>query len=356
MADQDLDQTLDATPFKLSKAREKGQTAKSIDLVSAIVLLTAVSYVLWRGLIDIREEFELSRAIIARVSELGATSTWLWPHIERMIRLVLLLCLPFFSTIALAAIVGNLIQTGFLLSSEPLKPDTDRMNPVNGFKRIFSMRTLFDGFRACIKLMALLFVGYLSLRTLSSQFFVIAQLSPNGFLVALVNDLTSVGLKVGLALGLIGIIDFAYSNKEFAKKMRMSHREMKDEVKHREGDPRIRGRLKELRREMLARSLALKNTKHADVIITNPTHIAVSLSYKHGDMAAPIVLSKGSGFLAMAIRRIAAKHRIPVVQNPSLAREIYKTLPIAEAIPQEMFSKVAKIIVWVMAMREAKRV
>jgi flagellar biosynthetic protein FlhB len=146
-----------------------------------------------------------------------------------------------------------------------------------------------------------------------------------------------------------------YTRYEFAKQMKMSRRELKEEIKHREGDPRIRRRLRELRLELLKRSLALRKTRNADVLITNPTHVAVALQYVHGQMEAPQLIAKGSGFMAAAMRQIAARHDIPIVQNPTLARALFHDLPVDAGVPPELYAQVARIIVWVFAMRDARR-
>jgi flagellar biosynthetic protein FlhB len=245
-----------------------------------------------------------------------------------------------------------MLQTGPILSFEPVKADFDRINPVNGLKRIFSMRVLFDAARALVKLGLLSLVAFLGLEALTGQFYALPSLSPVGYLRTLLNDLASLGLKMALILGLIALVDLMYTRHAFAKKMRMSQRELKDEVKQREGDPRIRARMRELRREMLKRSLALRQTRNADVLITNPTHLAVALKYEHGRMVSPQLLAKGAGQLAAAMRDIAARHRISVVQNPSLARRLYRELPVDHPVPPELYAQVARIIVWVFAMRE----
>jgi flagellar biosynthetic protein FlhB len=152
---------------------------------------------------------------------------------------------------------------------------------------------------------------------------------------------------------LVALLDLIFMRRQFAKQMRMSKRELKEEIRHREGDPRIRARMRELRREMLKRSLALRNTRKADVLITNPTHVAVALRYVHGQMAAPQLVAKGAGLLAAGMRRIAARHRIPVVQNPSLARQLFKDLQVDETVPPDLYAPVARIIAWVFAARDA---
>jgi flagellar biosynthetic protein FlhB len=255
----------------------------------------------------------------------------------------------------ITGVLANVLQTGPVFSYHPVKPDWDRVNPASGFKRVFTFRTLVMGLRAVLKFTLLGLMVYFALKDMLPQFFHISTLSPRGLTSALLDDFAALGLKIGVMLGFIALLDWIYTRYEFIKQMRMSHREMKDEHKHREGDPRIRARLRELRREMLKRSLSLRRTKDADVVITNPTHVAVALRYTHGQMTSPQVIAKGKGFMAAAMRKIAAKHQIPVVQNPSLARQLYKNLPIDFHVPTEMYAQVARIIVWVFARRDAQR-
>jgi flagellar biosynthetic protein FlhB len=179
-------------------------------------------------------------------------------------------------------------------------------------------------------------------------------MSASGYLRVLLDDSAGLGLKMALILGLIALVDLIYTRREFAKKMRMSKRDIKDEDKHRDGDPRVRARMRELRREMRKRSQSLRQTKNADVVLTNPTHVAVALRYVHGEMESPQVVAKGAGYLAAAMRQIAAQHAIPVVQSPALARRLYKDLDVNRHVPPTMFAEVARIIVWVFAMRERR--
>lgn len=352
MADQDLDRSQAATPHKLKRARERGQTAKSTDLVSAIVFAVAVVYMTGQGFDAVSTQFRLDLALLLQAGRMDPSGAMLWPMIDHVLRSTLLLMAPFLATVMLAAIAGNMLQTGPILSFEPLKADFDRINPVNGLKRLFAMRVLFDAARALVKLGLLSLVALLGLEALTGQFHALPSLSPVGYLRALLNDLASLGLKMALILGLVALVDLMYTRHAFARKMRMSQRELKDEIKQREGDPRIRARVRELRREMLKRSQALRQTRNADVLITNPTHLAVALKYEHGRMASPQLLAKGAGHLATAMRDIAARHRIPVVRNPPLARSLFRDLPVDHPVPPELYAQVARIIVWVFAMRE----
>lgn len=346
MADQDLDRNEAATPYKLEKAREKGQVSKSADVVSAAVLLVAVLFLTSQAETLMRAQFRFDQALFLQAFRIDEAGAGLLPLLQLALRSALALLLPLFAAILLAAVVGNLMQTGPVLSFEPLKVDFQRINPVTGFKRIFSMRTLFDGARACIKLMVLAGVSWLALRALLPHFHALAGASALAYALLLIDDLAGLGLKMVCVLALVAMLDLLYTRREFAKKMRMSVRERKDETKHREGDPRIRARLRQLRVEMLKRSASLRRTKEADVVITNPTHVAVALRYEHGEMTSPQLLAKGAGRLAKSMRQIAARHQIPVVQNPPLARRLMRELDVDQPVPEHLYAEVARIIVW----------
>jgi flagellar biosynthetic protein FlhB len=185
------------------------------------------------------------------------------------------------------------------------------------------------------------------------QFHLLSALPPAAFLQVALADFAALGWQLSAALAAIAVVDMLFTRREFGRRMRMSRRELKDEFKHREGDPRIRARLRELRREMVQRSRSLRNTRSADVLLTNPTHYAVALQYVHGEMDAPRVVAKGAGHLAAAMRDIAARHHIVVVQNPPLARRLFREAVIDAYLPGDFHAEVARIIVWVLAMRRA---
>jgi len=354
MAQNDIDRNEKATPHKLLKAREQGQVAKSPDVVAAAVFLAAMVYLSWRGPSLWASQIRFDRQLLlqAQRPELGLQGVA--TMLGRMLGDTLVAGAPFFATLAIAAILGNLVQTGPLLSFEPVKAKLERANPVEGFKRLFSLRTLFVALRSVLKLCLLSLVACFALKSLLPQFYRLSGLSSLGALKGMLDDLASLGLKLAAMQAVIALLDLLYVRREFAKKMRMSRRELKDESRNREGDPRIRARLRELRRDLLKRSLSLKNTRHADVLVTNPTHIAIALRYDHATMASPEVIAKGRGFMAAAMRKIAARHRVPVVQSPSLARALYRDVGVAQPVRPHLYTQVARIIVWVMAQREGR--
>lgn len=350
---QDHDRNEHATPYKLEQARRRGQVAKSADVISAVVFAAAVTSLYAIGWDQLCAFLKFQHYLLQQGLHGDRSPMGLWFLIERGVVIGLELIAPVLLTIVLAAIIGSVAQTGFNFTVEPIKPDLQRINPVAGFKRIFSMRTLFEAFRSCIKLVILAGVLYAALEALLPQFDQVAALPAIAQLKLIFDDILSLSIRVALALGVVACLDLAYIRWEFSKKMRMSRRELKDESKNREGDPRIRLRMRELRREMLKRSQSLARTRDADVVITNPTHVAVALKYKHGEMDAPVVLSKGKGALAAVVRHIAQKRQIPIVHSPTLARTLYAQSELNRQIPISSFGDVARILVWVMARRDA---
>ena len=354
MAEQDLDRNEAATPYKLQKAKDKGQVGKSNEVVTALVFTVAVVYLNWKGWDGLLAQFHHDRALLSQAAGIEASASNLWGLLSGMIHDAAMMLAPFLATLMLAAVVGNLMQTGPVLSMEPVKPDFDRVNPVNGLKKLFSMRTLFDAARSIVKLALLGLVVYQALKGLAPHFFQLAALPAASLARTMMEDAAATGLKIALMLCLIAVVDYGYTRREFNKKMRMSRRELKDESKHREGDPRIRARLRELRREALKRSMAVRQTRTADVVLTNPTHFAVALRYVHGEMQSPQLVAKGAGSLAASMRDIAARYRIPVIQNPPLARALYHELELDQYVPPTLYAQVARILVWVFAMRQAQ--
>ncbi|WP_112076676.1 EscU/YscU/HrcU family type III secretion system export apparatus switch protein [Herbaspirillum rubrisubalbicans] len=351
----DLDQNQQATPYKLQEARKKGQVARSADAVSAVTFSCAMIFLSTQGWETWRRQLLFDQALLMQIGRLDGSPAALWTLLQQMLHATLELAMPFFVMLVIAAVLGNLLQTGVVLSLDPLKPDVERINPVAGMKRLFSMRTLFSALRAILKMLLLGAVSYYALRNMVPQFYYLAALPARLQMQTLLADLGALGMKTAAMLALVALIDLIYTRRDFARRMRMSSREIKDENKQRNGDPRIRSRLRELRREVVKRSLAFRNTKNADVLITNPTHIAVALRYDHGKMVSPQLIAKGAGFQAAAMRAIAARYSIPVVQNPPLARKLYKELTLERHVPQSMYADVARIIVWVFAMRKRRQ-
>lgn len=350
----DADRQHEATPYKLLKAKERGQVPKSRDVVSAAVFTAAMAYLAWRGWAVWRDQFVFDQALLLQAARVDASAQNLWALAERTIVATLWLGLPFFAALMIAAVLANVMQTGPVFASASLKADMDRLNPATNFKNAFGAQLLFNALRSVLKLLLLGLAAWGVLHGVTKQMRHVGALSPSGLLHTLLDEFAALGLKLALVLWLLALLDWVHARRQFAKKMRMSAKELKDEIKQREGDPRVRSRLRELRRELRKRTASLRNTRNADVLITNPTHIAIALRYEHGKMAAPELVAKGAGLLAAAMRTIAARHNIPVVQSPRLARRLFRELDVERPLPPEYFAEVAKIIVWVLAMKQSR--
>jgi flagellar biosynthetic protein FlhB len=351
-AEQDADLTESATPYKLEQARKEGSVAKSMDLVSAAILGALIVSIYASGSTALKQSLKLHRDILSRASQLNWSADEVSVWIGHLLIDALHILAPLFLSVAIAAIMISLVQVGPVFSAKPLSPNFDRINPASGFKRLFSLRILYEAFKSVLKLAVLVTVGYFAIFDVVPGVIALAETEPKGYVTQLIDRASGVLVKLTFALFLIAAMDFAYTRWEFAKRMRMSRRDLRDESKNREGDPRLRARLRELRMEMLKRSQSMRNVSKADVLITNPTHVAVALSYEHGTVGAPKLIAKGAGEAAHKMRKVAGRHHIPIVQNKALARALYKEVDYNGFVPEKMYAEIAKIMVWVYTMRE----
>lgn len=355
MAEQDTDRSEAATPHKLDDARKKGTVAKSNDFTVMAMLATLAVSMYAIAPEAMRQLLRMQQQVLARPSigvwSVDAIAAWM----AQLLLTMLAILGPLFLGLAVVAVVVNLFQTGPIFSAHPLVPDLSRINPAMGLKRLFSMRTLFESVKSVVKLVVLAVLGYMVVRDAVPGLMGLSMVDPKAYMFLLIALAGNLLLKLVLALLVIGVLDLVFTRWEFSKRMRMSKRDVRDESKNREGDPRVRSRIRELRKEMLKRSKSAANVPSADVLITNPTHLAVALSYRHGKSGAPQVVAKGAGELARQMRQLAAKHQIPVVQNKALARALFREVDYNGFIPEKMYPQIAKIMVWVYALREARR-
>lgn len=355
MAEQDSDRSEQATPHRLEEARKKGQVAKSVDFLScaAIAVLTVVVQASgWDGLGKL---LSMAQRTLARAPGLEWSVANLAAWCGQLLLAVLLLLAPLLMALVIAALLANLAQTGPIFSVHPVKPDFKRLNPVDGFKRIFSMRTLFEAGKSIVKLVVLAGVAWAAVSAALPGLMALPTAAPAAYPRILLELMGGLLGKLALALLLIALADMGFVRWDYAKRMRMSKRDIKDEHKNREGDPRIRARIRELRKEMLKRSQSMRRMASADVLVTNPTRLAIALRYEHGSAAAPRVVAKGAGDLAARMRALAGRKNIPIVQNKPLARTLFREVDYDGYVPEKLYPQLAKIMVWVYAMREARR-
>lgn len=354
MAEQDQDRSEAATSYKLKEAQQRGQVSKSQEATFAAILAAFVLVLYSVGASISGQELRLMRQVFDHADRMDwssdAMSAWMFSVLSSS----MVFLTPLFLAIALAAIIANLAQVGAIFSFKPVTPDFDRINPANGIKRLFSLTLIYNAGKSVIKLLMLTWVLWLVLVNVFPRMFTLGQINVRAHASLVMGELPPMLFKMLLVILVLALLDVGYTRWDFSKKMRMSRREVRDEGKQREGDPRIRSRLRQLRAEMLKQSRAMRSLPDADVLITNPTHLAIAISYKHGSMPAPKMLTKGAGGMAKKMREVARLHHIPIVENPPLARAMYKRVKAGEYLPEDMYPMTAKILLWVYSLRKAR--
>lgn len=354
MADDsdDSQKTEEPSQRKLEKAREKGQVVSSKEVSSWIILFTGAvlaAYVfpqMGRGLVDALSPF-ISNTDDLHVDDLKTVSTVV-VHIALK---VFLLIGVVGIVMALVSIGGNVVQHGFLWSAASMAPKLSKISPLAGLKRLFSKKSVVEFLKGIVKLAIVAGVAFFMIRPAVDGMDQWTTLTMRGILDALQALIAKMSTGILAILFLIAALDYLFQRLEFINKMRMSRHELKEEYKESEGDPHIKAKLKQQRRQM-AKKQSLSKVPEATVIVTNPTHYAVALKYQRGQTGAPIVLAKGVDFLAAKIRDLAHKHQIPIVENPPLARALYAACDIDDEIPFQHYKAVAEVIRYVFRLKQ----
>jgi flagellar biosynthetic protein FlhB len=341
--EQEHDRSEPASPFKLAEARKRGEVAKSLDFNSMIVVGGLLLALMAWGESQWRRLCQLSAQLFAGAAERELDATGAASLTSTLASDALLVVLPFAAAGALLTILATLIQTGPILSGSPIKPQWQRLNPVAGLKRIFNKRALFEAFKSVLKLIGFAAVAYVFFRSVWPSLQGGASDSIAGQLQWLGDSALSLLLRLALVLVIIGLLDLAFVRWSYGRQMRMSRREVKEEIKRREGDPQIRAKLRELQRQNAKQARSMQRVAEADVLITNPQHLAVALRYDRERVNAPIVVAKGAGSWAAEMRALAARHGVSRFENRRLARLLFRRAQIDQAIPPESFLDVARI-------------
>lgn len=344
------DKTEAPTPRKIAEARKEGMVALSQELNAAIVLLVSVWLLTSPG----RHLFaELQSGVIDALTTLPSgdvSSTWyLQKLINDGIRIgkeVLLIVVGLLGV----AMIATFAQTRFLISTNKIKFDLNRLNPLNGFKKLFSTQGLFEWIKALLKLVLIGWVVYAYLRDQIHHLFGLNQLPFKDAITAWVDMAIKLTTRVASAYLILAIADYAYQRWTYLRSLRMSKEEIKEEVKRSEGDPMIKSRIRgQMRR--IARMRMMANVPKADVVITNPTHLAIAIRYDPDKMNAPVVLAKGAYLIAERIVATARSHNIPIIQNIPLAHALYRTVDIDQEIPPELYIAMAEVLAHVYSLR-----
>ncbi|MBN1547784.1 MAG: flagellar biosynthesis protein FlhB [Syntrophaceae bacterium] len=349
--DQGQERTEQATPKRRDEAREKGQVAVSREVASAVVLGASLIY-FYFGAGHLMEGIsEIMKSAFRDSGHTILTPQNIQPLAMTFIYKVFILIFPLLLAVFLAGFLANVLQVGFLVSWEATKPKLSKIDPIKGFKRLFSLRSLVELVKSLLKITVVSLIAYLVIVRELPALFPLADQSTWGMLMFIGRIAFRIMMMTCFILLVMALLDYLYQRWEFEKSIRMSRQEIKEEFKHTEGDPLIKSRIKRLQRE-IARKRMMANIPKADVIITNPTHLAIAIRYDQDNMNAPIVLAKGAGYVAEKIREIAAKHQIPIVENKPVAQVLYKITNIGDMIPADLYRAVAEILAYVYRLKE----
>lgn len=346
MAEQDMEKTEQATPKRQQEAREKGQTAKSPEISSVAILLTgtmALYYIYPR----IYSNFlELTTSILSSSGTMELTKDNIYPFGVSIIKRIFFILSPFLFVIVAAGVASNILQVGFMFSTKSLELNLARVNPLEGIKRIISLSSLMDLAKSAIKVIIVGYTAYLLIKKEFYNFPAMIEtdvpyiMSYSGRLV--VRLLTWTGTVLVILAG----VDFGFKKWQHTKSLKMTKEELKEEFKQAEGDPHIKSRIRTLQLQM-SRKRMMASVPTADVVVTNPTHLAIAISYKREEMGAPKVVAKGAGLIAEKIKEIAKANGVVIVENKPLARAVFKVVEIGEEIPSNLYKAVAEILAYV---------
>lgn len=352
--DNSQEKTEEATPRRLEKAREDGQTARSKELATMAVLMAGAGGLLIFGthlgasLADImRDSFTLERSAIydtrhMSIQLMGAAKEAAWALAPLLIVLVI------------AAVAGSIGIGGLLFSGKAIAPKLNRMNPMKGLGRMFSARSLIELVKAIAKVGLVMFIAILILNARTEDLLAIAG---EPVVPAMEHVLWTLGWSFFLlscATIIISMIDVPFQIFDHQKKLRMTKQEVKDEFKDTEGKPEVKGKIRQLQREMAQRRM-MQDVPTADVVITNPTHYAVALKYDQDSMGAPVVVAKGSDETAFKIMEIAREHKVELLRTPPLTRAVYHNSEVGDEIPDGLYMAIAQVLAYVFQLRQFRK-
>jgi flagellar biosynthesis protein FlhB len=338
------------TRRRLEKAREKGQVARSKEVPASAVLIGVLLMLMYFGRNILHAlEYEMRYMLNFRLPS-EFTITYLSSMINGISARIAMILLPVLFVALVCSVLSNLLQGGLVFSSESLGFHLEKLNPKNGLGRIFSKNGIVEVFKNLLLLTAVSIISYQVIARNIAIYPRLILMDVRKLFYWTTTISYEVFIRVAVLLVIIAIFDYCFQKYRFTEQLKMTKQEIKEEFKETEGDPTTKGRIRRIQREM-ARKRMMTDVPTADVIITNPTHYAVALSYKMDTMEAPKVVAKGVGFLALKIKELAQVHEIPLVENKPLAQTLYKSVEIGAYIPSNLYKAVAEILAYVFKAR-----
>ncbi|HEX3031776.1 MAG TPA: flagellar biosynthesis protein FlhB [Bacillota bacterium] len=340
------EKTEEATPKRKQEARKKGQVAKSQEFNSAVVLLAGFAALGMFSPFIYKQIMQFTNLMLGTLNREDLTVNSLAALFQQASVVTILAMLPVVGATLLAGVVANYAQVGVMFSPEALSMKLERLNPLEGLKRMLSLRSVAELIKSLLKIAM---VGLLAYRTISANFSTFPKMIDMSISasVAFLGGLAlQIGLEAAVLLLVLAIFDYLFQRFEFNKSLRMSKQEIKEEYKQVEGNPQVKGKIREKMRRMSMQRM-MQEIPKADVVITNPTHFAVALRYDGETMAAPEVVGKGQDLMAQRIKEIAREHDVTIVENKPLAQALFKVTEIGDTVPPDLFQAVAEVLAFV---------
>ena len=346
------EKTEPATQKKLDDARKEGQVAKSKEIANGMGLMALFLVLkIWTGNMGVSflETFDTIYNRIPQVANLlGGTA----PEREMVLLLrhgaiqLLLIVLPILLIGFLVAFVSDYWQVKWKPTSKPLQPKFSKMNPIKGFQKIFSMNSLVELLKSFIKILIIVWMAYSYIKDRTEYLFLLYDMEILPALQLILQVVTDLGIRIAALYIIFAFADYAYQKWKFAEDMKMTKQEVKEEYKNQEGDPQIKGKIRQKMQEASRRRM-MQAIPQADVVITNPTHYAVAIKYDPAISDAPMVVAKGQDYLAQKIKEIARENKVEIVENKPLARMLFANVEVGEAVPPEMYQAIAEVLAFV---------
>ena len=341
------ERTEKATQKKRQDARKKGQVAQSREIPSVLILMSALgvfyvagSWILWNLQALIGGIYQNIGSIsFQQVSDVSVFA------LEIFERLIIIL-IPLFLPIIIVGLAGNLAQVGFEIHGDPIKLNLGKLNPISGIKKIVSLKSFIELCKSLVKLTFIGIIAYIVIEKEMPMFPSLMQRGVGDILFFIGKTAFRICFFVCTALIVLAVLDYIYQRWQYEQNLKMTKQEVKDERKQTEGDPKIKARIRSIQLEQAQRRM-MASIPEADVVITNPTHLAVAIKFDAKEMTAPRVLAKGAGFIAERIKEIAKEHQVPIIENKPLAQALYKMVDIGDYIPVELYRAVAEILAYV---------
>ncbi len=349
----DQERTEQATSKRREESREKGQVARSQEVVSVSILVAGLLFFYFGGSTLILKTMNVMTAGFREAGLVTLTQDSVNTIIVSYIFKGFGILFPLLIAVLIAAILGNVLQFGFMFSSESIQPKLDKISPAKGFKRLFSVRSMVELLKGILKVCIIGGIAYIIIRNEFDHLIPLADQSAWGAFKYIAGVCFNLLLAMTVMLVLLAALDYAYQRWEYEKSIRMTKQEIKDEYKNTEGDPMIKARIRRIQREMAQKRMMAQVPK-ADVIITNPTHLAVAIKYSPDHMQAPIVIAKGADFIAEKIRNIAKENDVPLIENKPLAQVLYKMVKVNDMVPENLYKAIAEVLAFVYEQKKIK--